>query len=65
MSKFDKKTIATVLAFASLFGNKTSATTINSQTVGAVGGQLQVIPKSSKKLKVWASVQKLQLEPLC
>ena len=38
MSKFDKKTIATVLAFAALFGNKTSATTVNPQTVGAVGG---------------------------
>ncbi|MBR0184197.1 MAG: hypothetical protein IJQ10_03485, partial [Clostridia bacterium] len=48
MSKFDKKTIATVLAFASLFGNKTSATTINSQTVGAVGGAAS---SNSEKLK--------------
>ena len=48
MSKFDKKTIATVLAFASLFGNKTSATTINPQTVGAVGGAAS---SNSEKLK--------------
>lgn len=48
MSKFDKKTIATVLAFASLFGNKTSATTINPQSTGAVGGAAS---SNSEKLK--------------
>jgi hypothetical protein len=48
MSKFDKKTIATVLAFAALFGNKTSATTVNPQTVGAVGGAAS---SHSEKLK--------------
>ena len=47
MSKFDKKTIATVLAFAALLGNKTSATTINSQTVGAGGAA----SSHSEKLK--------------
>ena len=48
MSKFDKKTIATMLAFAALLGNKTSATTINPQTVGAVGGAAS---SNSEKLK--------------
>ena len=48
MSKFDKKTIATVLAFAALFGNKTSATTVNPQTVGTVGGAAS---SHSEKLK--------------
>ena len=48
MLKFDKKTIATVLAFAALLGNKTSATTINPQTVGAVGGAAS---SNSEKLK--------------
>ena len=47
MSKFDKKTIATVLAFAALLGNKTSATTINPQTVGAAGAA----SSNSEKLK--------------
>jgi len=49
MSKFDKKTIATVLAFAALLGNKTSATTINPQTVGAVGGAASSHSKTPKE----------------
>lgn len=49
MSKFDKKTIATMLAFAALLGNKTSATTINPQTVGAVGGAASSHSKTPKE----------------
>jgi hypothetical protein len=41
MSKFDKKKIAAMLAFAALFGSKTSATTIHPQTIGAVGGDFK------------------------
>lgn len=63
MSKFNRKKIAVTLAFASLFGSKTSAVNTSKsgvkipQTLGAVGGRINSkinSAKSKKSLPVWA-----------